>query len=207
MMGESRISIVWWIVVPLPCIVALLMDSSFSSPAHIPIVGISGICIALCDALFGQIVSTTRELPFYDGHSPAQAQRMAESYRVYHRQQFLYWMVAKLSSTIAIATSAIYAVSNVPEWFEANRFWFVMSGYLLFGISLRMVLAFVASYWMAERAADSERLRAMNYRYDKEFRERFDSEQGASEEDASHSQDGVSATETLYPQRVEEADE
>lgn len=84
---------------------------------------------------------------------------------------------------------------------------FVMSGYLLFGISLRMVLAFVASYWMAERAADSERLRAMNYRYDKEFRERFDSEQGASEEDASHSQDGVSATETLYPQRVEEADE
>ena len=56
-MLKSRWSVVWWGVVPLPCLVAYLIDASFSSPAHIPIVGISGICVALCDALFGQIVA------------------------------------------------------------------------------------------------------------------------------------------------------
>ena len=206
-MLKSRWSVVWWGVVPLPCLVAYLIAASFSSPAHIPIVGISGICVALCDALFGQIVAMTRGLPFCEGHSPAQAQRLAESYRGYHRQQFLFWLVAKLSSAVAITISAIYAISAVPEWFEENRFWFVMSGYCLLGVSFRMVLAFVASYWMAEKAADNARLKEMNCRYEKEFHARFGPDKESPVESNDFSRDGSSLAETLYPQQDKVSDE
>lgn len=157
----------------LPASIMMWLDNDLSSAVHIPIIGITAICVALCDALFGQIVANTRWIPFSGCYTPAEAQELASKFRTYHTRLFGSWMIVKVCSSIAITTSATMIIKNLPRYIEQYRTWILCGGYLALGTSIVMAIDFVFTYFHAADKSDEARLREMNYTYQKEHPELF----------------------------------
>lgn len=159
------------VLAALPVVFAMGLDKDLSSAMHIPVIGTTAVCVALCDALFGQIVSNTRWIPFSGCYTPAEAQDMVKKFRSYHMRLFGAWMIAKVSSSTAIAISATMIVKTLPECIETCRTCILAAGYLTLGISLAMALDFIFTYFHAVDASDEARLKEMNYTYVKDHSE------------------------------------
>ena len=159
------------VLAALPVVLAMGFDKDLSCAMHIPVIGTTAVCVALCDALFGQIVSNTRWIPFSGCYTPSEAQAMVKKFRSYHMRLFGAWMIAKASSSIAIAISATMIVKTLPKCIETCRTCILAAGYLALGISLAMALDFVFTYFHAVDASDEARLKEMNYTYVKDHSE------------------------------------
>lgn len=167
------------VLAALPVVFAMGFDKDLSCAAHIPVIGTTAVCVALCDALFGQIVSNTRWIPFSGCYTPAEAQAMVKKFRSYHMQLFGAWMIAKVSSSIAIAISGAMIIKALPKCIETCRMYIIGVGYLTLGISLAMALYFVFTYFHAVDASDEARLKEMNYTYIKDHAELCKADQDA----------------------------
>lgn len=161
------------IAAAIPLSVALLFDRDLSSAAHLPVIGIAGICVSLCDALCGQIISNTRWIPFSAYHTPAEAQRLVAAFKCYHRDMILKWMTAKCTSAIVVMLTAIMAMQKCPGLFVSHRFVVFIVGYALLGFSLVMAISFILSYFSASDESNRARLKEMNYAYQKEHPELY----------------------------------
>lgn len=157
----------------LPVVVMLYVDVDLSSAVHIPVIGITAICVALCDALFGQIVSNTRWIPFSGCYTPSEAQKLAKEFRGFHKNLFVEWMVVKICSSIAITVSAIMIIKELPCWLVTYRRFMLIGGYLALGVSIVMAIDFVFTYFHAADVADEARLKDMNNIYKKEHHELY----------------------------------
>lgn len=157
----------------IPLALALWIDRDLSSAAHLPVIGISGICVSLCDALCGQIISNTRWIPFSAYHTPAEAQRLVTAFKQYHRDMILKWMAAKSSSAIVVMLTAIMAMQKCPGIFAVHRFDVFAVGYALLGFSMVMAFSFILSYFSASDESNRARLKEMNYAYQKEHPELY----------------------------------
>ena len=157
----------------IPFGMAFLADRDLSSAAHLPVIGVAGICVSLCDALCGQIISNTRWIPFNAYHTPSQAQRLVAAFKKYHREMIFKWMAAKSSSAIVVMLSAIMAMQKCPGVFAAHRFAIFTVGYILLGFSMSMALSFILSYFRASDESNRARLEEMNYAYQKEHPELY----------------------------------
>ena len=151
-----------------PLAAAWGVDRDLSSSAHVPAIGVASVCVALCDALFGQIISNTKWIPFCACYTPAEAQNLAEKFRGYHHSLFWSWIVAKITSACAITISAVLALCNCPQIIQAYRGIIIASGYLLFGIAVLETVRFCVTYHWADKTADDAKLKEMNYMYQKE---------------------------------------
>lgn len=160
----------------IPVVLAILLDRDLSSMAHLPVIGVAGISVSLCDALCGQIISNTRWIPFSACHAPAEAQQLARMFRRFHRDMIAKWMVAKLASAAVVILTAVMAIQRCPEFILEHRFWFFLVGYLLLGLSMCMAVSFLLSYFSAMEASDKEKLQEMNHAYMREHKEYFSSE-------------------------------
>lgn len=157
----------------VPLALALLVDRDLSSVAHLPVIGIAGICVSLCDALCGQIISNTRWIPFSACHTPAEAQGLVVAFKQYHRDMILKWMMAKVTSAIVVVLTAIMALQKCPGLIVAHKFEIFIIGYLLLGCSMVMAVSFILSYFSASDESDRVRLKEMNYVYQKEHPELY----------------------------------
>ena len=157
----------------VPFLIAIALDHDLSSQAHIPVIGITGVCVALCDALCGQIIANTRWLPFCACYTPAEAQALAEKFRAYHKSMFVSWMVAKICSASAVTISATMLIQQRPKLLSDWQFLAFAFGYMFLGISLVTAAEFIISYFIATKEADDAKLREMNYAYKKEHPELF----------------------------------
>ena len=157
----------------IPLAIALLIDRDLSSAAHLPVIGIAGICVSLCDALCGQIISNTRWIPFSAYHTPAEAQRLVAAFKKYHRDMILKWMAAKSTSAIVVMLTAIMAMQKCPGIFAVHRFEVFAVGYALLGFSMVMAFSFILSYFSASDESNRARLKEMNYAYQKEHPELY----------------------------------
>ena len=155
----------------VPLIVALLFDFDLSSQAHIPVIGIAGICVALCDALCGQIISNTRWIPFSACYKPSEAQEMASRFRSYHKEMFQSWMIAKVCSAISITLSAVMLLQEKPHLLQDYQNAVFMFGYGFLGVSVVTAIEFIKSYFSAIEESDTAKLRELNYLYEKEQEE------------------------------------
>ena len=162
----------------LPPIVALLCDHDLSSQAHIPVIGIAGVCVALCDALFGQIISSTRWIPFSACYKPYEAQEMAEKFRNYHKAMFSSWMTAKACSAAAVTISAVLILQDCPKQVLDYRHIAYALGYAFLGISIVTAAEFITSYFSAIEESDRAKLKEMNYAFKKEHPELFSQDSG-----------------------------
>ena len=160
-----------------PAAGALYLDRDLSCDVHIPIIGITAICVALCDALFGQIVSGTRWIPFCACYKPAEAQNLAKQFRTFHRKLFLSWMIAKICSSVAITISAVMMLKHLPASLQNLRSWILAIGYLSLGTAIVMAIEFIFTYFLAAEESDNAKLREMNYIYEKEHPELFKCDQ------------------------------
>ena len=172
------------------------LDNDLSSAVHIPIIGITAICVALCDALFGQIVANTRWIPFSGCYTPAEAQELAGKFRTYHTRLFGSWMIVKVCSSIAITTSATMIIKDLPRCIEQYRTWILCGGYLALGTSIVLAIDFVFTYFHAADKSDEARLREMNYTYQKEHQELYRRDQDA----VAQQLDGIGNGHTSKPQ-------
>ena len=161
------------IFILIPAIFAWYLDKDLSSKVHIPIIGITAVCVALCDALFGQIVASTRWIPFSACYKPADAQELAKRFRSYHKSLFFSWMTAKICSSIAITISAVMMLKNPPPMLVTYQMWMFLCGYIVLGIALVMAIGFVFTYLQAAEESDNAKLREMNYTYEKEHPELY----------------------------------
>lgn len=158
----------------LPLALSVVLDHDLSSPAHVAVLGVTGICVALCDALCGQIIANTRWMPFSACYTPSEAKEMAERFRVYHKNLFRSWLVAKSCSAIAVVISAVMILDKRPSFLDEFRFPVLMVGYALLGVALVTAIEFIMSYFSAMQEADNAKLKEMNYTYKKEHSELFE---------------------------------
>ena len=158
----------------LPLALSVVLDHDLSSPAHVAVLGVTGICVALCDALCGQIIANTRWMPFSACYTPSEAKEMAERFRVYHKNLFRSWLVAKACSAIAVVISAVMILDKRPSFLDEFRFPVLMVGYALLGVALVTAIEFIMSYFSAMQEADNAKLKEMNYTYKKEHPELFE---------------------------------
>ena len=168
------IHVVKWVFVLLPTVGIFCLDRDMSSPVHVPIIGTIAICVALCDALFGQIVSCTRWIPFSGCYTPSEAQVLAKKFRTFHKKLFWLWMIVKISSSIVIVMSGIMITQTSMVWLHSYRVYILGAGYVMLGISIQMVFEFVVTYFHATDTVDEVRLREMNHAYNKEHHELYD---------------------------------
>lgn len=157
----------------LPVAVVMWFDRDLSCAVHVPIIGTTAVSVALCDALFGQIVSNTRWIPFSGCYTPSEAQVMVKRFRSYHMRLFRLWMVAKVCSSTAIAISATMIMNQLPERIAACRTWILFVGYVALGVSVIMVLDFIFTYFHAIDASDEARIKEINTAYIKDHPELF----------------------------------
>ena len=160
-------------IAAIPLAVAMRLDGDLSSKVHVVVIGVSATAVALCDALFGQIVAMTGELPFRNWKTPAEAKRSIKAFDAYHKSIFTAWAVAKVASSLAVMLPAVtLAVGNDVLGVISNM-WLLAFGYLALGVSLAAALFFVVSYWNARSAANEFRLEEIAQRYkDEHFRPR-----------------------------------
>lgn len=161
------------VCVHVPFLIAFAFDHDLSSQVHIPVIGITGVCVALCDALCGQIIANTRWLPFCACYTPNEAQTLARKFREYHKSMFVSWMVAKICSAFAVTISAVMLVQQRPKLLSDCHYLVFALGYVFLGISLITATEFIISYFIATEEADNAKLREMNYAYTKEHPELF----------------------------------
>lgn len=157
----------------LPVAVVMWFDRDLSCAVHIPIIGTTAVCVALCDALFGQIVSNTRWIPFSGCYTPSEAQAMVKRFRSYHMRLFRLWMIAKACSSTAIAISATMIIKQLPERIAACRTWILAVGYVVLGVSVTMAVDFIFTYFHAMDASDEARIKEINNAYIKGHPELF----------------------------------
>lgn len=150
------------IIIAAPLTIAYLCDRTLSSIVHIPITGVTGVVVALCDAFFGQIVSYTQAIPFSPVYTPRIASGMIKKFDILHRQILVEWIVAKLASGTTVAVSAIIALLLKDG--KTNP---IMQGvcYITLGISLRSVVFFIKTYFDARKASMELRLMEMRRQY------------------------------------------
>ena len=153
------------LVAAAPPAIAWTIDSDFSSGAHVPVVSIAGIAVALCDALFGQIVALTRDLPFQYGHTPAQVDIAIERFEFFHIRIFGAWIFAKSMSALAIILPAVTATENAGKWVEHNREWILLVGYVALGLALSSAIYFFGTYLKARREFAKARRQEILRRY------------------------------------------
>lgn len=166
-------SIVILAVIAAPGGIAFLLDRELSSPVHLPVMGIAGLCISLCDALCGQIISNTKWIPFSACHTPAEAQELVGLFKTYHRSMIVEWLIAKVTSAVVVMLTAAMSFSKGPVILVQHRFCVLMLGYGLLGVSISLVISFVLSYFSASDAFDRARLEEMNYAYRKDHPDIF----------------------------------
>ena len=148
-----------------PLGVALLLDRDLSSAAHIAVIGVAATAVALCDALFGQIVALTGDMPFRKGATPAEAAADIRRFDGYHRKVFWAWTVAKLASTFAIMLPAVALAMRHGHLAGEIRKCALGGGYVALGVSLSAAVFFLASYWNARSAANKFRLEEITRSY------------------------------------------
>lgn len=141
-----------------PCGVALLLDPDLSSKAHVPVLGTAAAAVALCDALFGQIVALTGEIPFLVGGPKFQTKQNVARFESYHAKVFWAWAVTKVASALSVMLSATTLVAQQGDIVWRNKTWLLGIGYALLGVSFASVMFFLASYLAARRAVSSFRL-------------------------------------------------
>lgn len=149
----------------VPPLAAWIVDADFSSGAHVPVIGVSGIAVALCDALFGQIVALTRDLPFQSGQTPAQTDAAIEQFESFHCRIFGAWILAKCMGALAVILSAVTVVEKAGMRIEHNRQWILLAGYVALGIALSSATFFFSTYRNARRAAAKARRSEISRRY------------------------------------------
>jgi len=191
-------SIVTLIACAIPFCIAVGIDRELSSPLHLPIMGITGLCVSLCDALCGQIISNTKWIPFSACHKPAEAQELVRLFKSYHRRMILEWMGAKLTSAAVVVLTAVMALQKCPEALICHRFSALTVGYVLLGLSIAMAISFVVSYFSASDEFDRARLEEMNYAYKKEHPELY----SGNSEDIKKQLEGFAAGYTLAPTTI-----
>ena len=153
------------IILILPLLIAWLLDRDFSCQAHVPLIGIVAICVSLCDALFGQIISNTRWIPFCACYTPSEAQQLAKRFRAYHNRLFFSWIMAKVCSMLSIAFSAVLVIKEMPKVLSDCRVYFIAAGYLTLGVALMMAVKFIITHLAVVKESDDARLREMNFAY------------------------------------------
>lgn len=184
----------------LPPIVALLCDHDLSSQAHIPVIGIAGVCVALCDALFGQIISNTRWIPFSACHKPCEAQELVDTFRNYHKDMFRSWIIAKLSSATAVTISAVMLLKHCPKLLQDYRCIVFAIGYAFLGIAMVTATEFILSYFSAMEESDRVKLKEMNYMFKKANPELFNQDSEAIDSQLEGFAAGYTSTPTLARQ-------
>ena len=155
-------------VAAFPAATAWWFDGDFSSGAHVPAIGVAGIAVTLCDALFGQIVALTRDLPFQYGQTPAETDEAIERAEAFHFHIFGAWILAKLSSAFAVILPAITIAPNAGAVIEQHRKWILLAGYIALGVAFSSAVFFFSTYAKARRAAAKARRREISKRYDEE---------------------------------------
>jgi len=154
------------LIVLAPLAIAYAFDRSLSGCCHIPIIGISAIAVALCDALFGQIVSQTSWIPFAPYHTPSEAAALVKQFDGFHRQTFAAWMVTKLFSGLAVVLSAALAVLTKDGHVFAYTGLVLCVGYLALGVSICGVVFFLSTYFQARSACNKAKLEEIAKRYE-----------------------------------------
>jgi hypothetical protein len=160
-------------IIAAPGGVAFLLDRELLSPIHLPIMGIAGLCISLCDALYGQIISNTKWIPFSACHTPAEAQKLVRLFKTYHRSMIVEWLIAKVTSAVVVMMTTAMAFQKGPDILVQHRLCVLMVGYVLLGVSISLAISFVFSYFSASDAFDRARLEEMNYAYRKDHPDIF----------------------------------
>lgn len=162
-----------WLLALVPLDIAWWVDPDLSSDIHIALIGVIAICVALCDALFGQVLANTRWIPFCACHPPNIAEKLVFKFRRYHNRLFLRWMLSKVCNSIAIILSALFAVQKSSEILSQYHELCVVIGYVALGISVDVAAQFAITYHEALDESDSVKLKEMNYAYIKEHPELF----------------------------------
>ena len=150
-----------------PLIIAVSGDHFLSSCFHLPIIGFTSVAVALCDALFGQIISQTQWMPFAAEHTPAEARELVDRFEAFHRRAFLQWVGTKATSGFAIVLSAVLALSGKENLSPGYIGLLTAIGYLLMGFALRGVVFFLSTYFSARKAANEAKLNEIKKKYEK----------------------------------------
>ncbi len=152
-------------VIIFPVIIACILDPAFVSMCHVPVIGVAGIAVALCDAFFGQVISYTQSVPFSPIYTPARAKELVDQFDSLHRKILREWIIAKLASGTTVTLSAIMVLSlnHGPPDRSLQ-----IIGYIALGISLRSVLFFIVTYLKARDVNHQVRLEEISMRFEKE---------------------------------------
>ena len=153
------------ILAATPLGLSLWIDSDLSSNAHIAVIGVTATAVALCDALFGQIVAMTGEMPFRGWLTPVEAKQNIKAFDSYHKEVFFAWVVTKLASSFAIMLPAATLASRRGDFIQIWRKWILLGGYLALGIALSGAVYFLFSYWNARAVANQFRLSEITKSY------------------------------------------
>lgn len=153
------------VIAAIPLAVAMRVDDDLSSKVHVVVIGVSATAVALCDALFGQIVAMTGEMPFRNWKTPAEAKRNIKAFDAYHKSVFTAWAVAKVASSLAVMLPAITLAVGANVLGVISNMWLLAVGYLALGVSLAAALFFIVSYWNARSAANEFRLEEITQGY------------------------------------------
>ena len=153
-------------VAVLPCVIALSVDGKeLDSYAHIPIIGITGIAITLSDALFGQIVSITRDMPFSNGGTPAQIERFARQFEKFNSRIFNSWLVTKIASALAILIPALILAAGEKGMSSGILAGLLCIGYLAVGTACSSILYFYATYKNSRKTVFEMHMRIQSAKY------------------------------------------
>lgn len=153
--------------VVLPFTIAYMLDPSLTGCCHIPIIGVAAVSVALCDALFGQIVSQTAWIPFASYHTPSEASKLVDQFERFHRQTFGAWIVIKLFSALAVVLSAVLIVLTKDGKSYAHTSTVIAIGYISLGVSLYGIVFFLSTYFQSRIASNDAKLNEMMKQYEK----------------------------------------
>jgi len=150
----------------MPVGVAFTFDRHLKSFVHPPIIGVCGVLVALCDALFGQIIAQTQWMPLSGNHTPAHAISFVENFERYHRNIFFAWVITKLSSGLSIALSAITAIARDRESEYYGSLSVILVGYLALGVAISGAIYFLSTYFQARNANNAAKLEEIRINYE-----------------------------------------
>jgi hypothetical protein len=152
-------------VTVLPIAVAWICDRSLQSVFHVAVLGVVAIAVTLADALHGQILAITSQVPFASYLPPAESERLVHQTRLYHLRVLASWLLVKTLGTLAGVVAVAMAAAKTGS--VSFPKWPVVIGYLAVGASLPFSIYFWCSYWKARKYADDARLKEMRWTYDR----------------------------------------
>jgi hypothetical protein len=163
--GRLLLLVLSLIAAGFPLAVAWFCDRSLQSVFHVAVLGIVALAVTLADALHGQILAITSQVPFASNLPPSEAERLVHQTRMYHLRVLASWLLVKtlgtLAGVVAVAMAAVRAGSVIfPRWLVAI-------GYLAVGTCLPFSIYFWCTYWKARKYADDARLEEMRWTYDR----------------------------------------